>query len=289
LNDARLLPASALAAAALAALIARGDVALAAGKSDATDACIQASDEGQVLRDRGKLLAARARFLACSRDACPRLVRTDCAGWLADVDARIPSIVVSAQDPAGRDAADVKVTLNGEVISTRLDGLAIPVDPGEHRFRFERSGSPPIEETILLREGERRRAVSVRFRDPNAPREDAPKTPAPAASGPSTGTLAAAITLGAAGLAGGGAFAYLAATAKSDRDHLRETCAPGCKQADVDAIRTKEIAANVALGAGIAAIASGVLVLTLGPRKAPASATISVLPGGGALSIGGRF
>jgi hypothetical protein len=267
------------AAPALAVLAVLGGPAIA--RADETDACIQASDEGQVLRDKGKLLAARARFLACSRDACPRLVRADCAGWLADVDARTPSVVVSAEDPAGADAADVRVTMDGAPFLARLDGRAIPVDPGEHRFRFERAGSAAVEETAILREGERRRTLVVRFRAVDEARPSA---------GPG-GAVIAAIVLGGAALAGGGIFAYLGATAESERNALRTSCAPGCKPAQVDAVRYREIAANVALGAGLAAAATAVVLLVVRPGEAKPAARIDLVPmaGGGALRIGGTF
>lgn len=252
-------------------------------RGDATDACIQASDEGQVLRDQGKLIAARARFLACSRESCPRLVRTDCTSWLSDADARIPSVVLSAQDPSGRDVADVKVTLDGAKLTDHLEARAIPLDPGEHRFRFERPGLPAVEETLILREGELRRAVAVHFGAGSGP------TPPPPSPGPTRGTIAAAATLGALGIAGGAVFAYLAATAKSDADHLRATCAPNCDPAAVDPVRTRLIGANVALGLGIASAAAALGVGIWGPRETSAAPAVSVVPGGAFFSLRAKF
>lgn len=269
-------------AAALAALASVAAPAVA--RADATDSCIQASDEGQVLRDQGKLIAARARFVTCSRESCPKLVRTDCAGWLADVDSRVPSVVLSAQDPEGHDTAEVSVTLDGAPLAARLEPRAIPVDPGQHRFRFERAGSPAVEETVILREGERRRAVAARFRPAGEP-----VRPVAPSLRPTRGVAAAAIALGGVAGVGGGLFAYFAATAKSDADHLRATCAPRCKPGAVDAVRTKEIVANAALGVGLAALAAGIGVLLFGPRDAPAAASIAVVPRGGVLIVGGRF
>lgn len=259
--------------------------ASASARADATDACISASDEGQTLRDHGELITARERFVTCSRESCPRLVRTDCASWLADVDGRIPSVVLSATDPAGRDTASVQVTLDGAPLTSTLEARAIPVDPGPHRFRFERAGSPPEEQTVILREGEHRRPVAVRFRSVAA----SPPAAEPS-SHPSRGTLTATLALGGAALAGGGLFAYFAATAQGDADHLRATCAPGCDPADVDALRTREIVADVALGAGIAAAAASVVVVLAGPRsEAMASVAVVPRPGGGALVWAVRF
>jgi hypothetical protein len=250
-------------------------------RADEKGACIDASERGQVQRDQGKLLAARASFLACSRSACHPLVRADCAGWLADVEARIPSVVVSAQGPDGHDLVDVRVLLDGRPFLDRLGAQAIPVDPGQHALRFERAGSPPVALEIVLREGERRRVVAVRFRDPRE---------APAAAPPS-GIPVAPIVLGAVGLGLGGAFAGLAWSAKRDVDHLRETCAPDCAPSSVDAARAKLIAANVSLGLGLAAIGAAVIVLVARPRAAPPAAAVALrpAPGGAALELSARF
>jgi hypothetical protein len=281
-NDALRPRALAVSAGLAAALAVMG--APAAARADATDACISASDEGQVLRDRGRLLTARERFVTCSRESCPRLVRTDCASWLADVEGRIPSVVISATDPEGHDTAAVQVTLDGAALASPLEARALPLDPGQHRFRFERAGSPAEEQTVILREGEHRRAVTVRFRSVSA------GALSPRSSRPSRGTLTAVIALGGVALAGGGLFAYFAATAQSDANRLRGFCAPGCDPADVDAVRTREIVADVALGAGIAAAAASVVVVLAGPRE-DATTSIAVVPrpGGGAVLWGVRF
>ncbi|HVK64313.1 MAG TPA: hypothetical protein VM694_07560, partial [Polyangium sp.] len=141
-------------------------------------ACADASEQGQELRDQGKLLAARERFLACAAEACPAIVRKDCADWLADLDERTPSIVLDARGPAGQDLTDVRV-LEGERVLARIERDRLAVEGrGEHRLRYEWPGAPAVEERIVLREGEQRRRLSVRFVAAAPP---APKTPTPAA------------------------------------------------------------------------------------------------------------
>jgi hypothetical protein len=262
-------------------------------RADSTDACLQASDEGQVLRDQGKLIEARARFLTCARESCPRLVRADCGTWLADAESRTPTVVLSAQDPAGHDIAEVKVILDGAPLAERLEARAVPVNPGQHRFRFERPGSPAVEETLILREGEQRRAVAARFHGAGEPSRSPSPSPSPLpprSAGPTREVVAAAIALGGVAAVGGGLFAYFATTAESAADHLRATCAPNCNPGDVSAIRTREIVANVSLGVGIGAVAAGLGALLFAPREAPAVApVVARVPGGGVLLVGGRF
>jgi len=252
-----------------------------ASADDPKTACIDASEEGQVLRDQGKLLEARERFLTCSAEACPKIVRVDCASWLEKLEEQIPSVVFSARDPKGQDISDVRVELDGKPLLERLDGKSVQLNPGEHQLRYVWAKAAPIEQRIILREGERHRALEVRFRAPPAPiKVENPSIPA------------SFWILGALGIGGAGAFAGLGIVAKNEADDLRVTCAPRCEPDKVDPVRAKVIAANIALGAGIAALGAATIVFITRP-KAPAPPPVSVsfapAPGGGVAVVGGRF
>ncbi len=251
----------------------------ATARADQTDACIEASVRGQQLRDQGKLLAAREQLLACGVQSCPRLLQKECAEWLAEVEARTPSIVIGAVDAEGRDTADVKVTLDGAPLLARLDGQAQPIDPGAHRLRFEHAGSATVEQQVILREGERRRVVTVRFPPlaPTAPRA-APAAPAAPVAAVGPARSVAVVALGGLAVASGVTFAVLGFGARGDASHLRTTCAPACDPADVDAVRGKQIGANVAFGAAVlAAGAAAVLVFTW-PAPLASRARVAVRP-----------
>jgi hypothetical protein len=237
---------------------------LSARASSAADprgqACFDAAEKGQEQRDEGKLLAARESFLACSREPCHGVVKTDCITWLADVEARLPSVVVSARDPEGRDLADLTVTLDGRPFLTHLDGKAVSVDPGAHLFRFAHAPSPALSETVILYEGGKNRLLTARF-----------QAPALAVGSPRPRIPVLSFVLGGVGVASLGAFAALGVHAKSERDDLRATCAPHCTEAQVDSVRTQEIAANVFLGAGAIALTSATLIALLRPGAPPPS------------------
>ena len=257
-------------------------------RADRTDACIDASVRGQELRDQSKLVAARAAFLACGTLACPRLLRTECAGWLADVEARTPSIVIGATDEAGHDTAEVKVTLDGAPFLARLEGQATAIDPGAHVLRFERAGRPVVEQNVILREGERRRAITVSFApspSPSLGRKDEPLAPAAPAAGAGLARPVAVAALGGLALASGVTFAVLGLGATSDADRLRATCAPACAVSDVDAVRRKEIGANVALGVGVLAAGAAAVLIFTWPAPAAPKASLAVRPiEGGAIA-----
>src|SRR5258707_7177981 len=96
------------------------------------EACLWSYEQGQRLRDRGKLIETREKLLVCAQDVCPELARKDCERWLREVDASTPSVVVRARDPEGRDAVDVQMWVDGSPFLRRLDGRARPLDPGVH-------------------------------------------------------------------------------------------------------------------------------------------------------------
>ncbi|WP_437580056.1 hypothetical protein [Sorangium sp. So ce887] len=288
---------SLVAAAALSALACLHPARALAGDAEA---CFTASEEGQRLRDEGRLREARARFIACGGAACPDLVQSDCAGWLSDVTSRVPTLIVSAQDERGHDVADVRLTIDGAPLAARLDGKAVEVDPGERVLRFERAGSAPVELRLVVREGEKLRRVSARLARSAAPGSGA-ATPGAGAIAPREDRAASSpasalflpLALGGAAVAGGVAYAALGLSARADTDRLRTTCAPRCTEAEVDAVRTKVLAANIAFGVGVAALGGAVAALLLRRPDAaapPAAAVYGVLlPGGAAAALSGRF
>lgn len=112
--------------------------------------CVAATHASVDLGKRQELRAERAQLLICAATSCPDAIRKDCAARLDDVNARIPSLVVTAKNSAGTDLTAVTVTMDGEVLAQRLDGTPLPVDPGEHTFTFEANGYPLITNTWMI-------------------------------------------------------------------------------------------------------------------------------------------
>jgi len=71
----------------------------------------------------------------------------------------------------------------------------------------------------------------------------------------------AAYVLGAAGVAGMAMFATFALLGKSDQHHLESTCSPHCNPADVDALRTKFLIADLALAVGVVSLGAATYIL----------------------------
>lgn len=218
-----------------------------------TNECTAAAESAQLLRNAGKLVQSRAQLLVCMK-TCPRIVQNDCGQWLHDVDARIASVVVRATDARGQDVSNVRVSMDGTVLMSRLDGLAAQVDPGVHRFVFEREGNPTVVEDVTIREGEKARTIAVKLPDPPKAHVEVAPTPArplfPVSS----------IVLGVVGVAGMGVFTAYHVSASSDLDAMRAECAPNCPPGAVDTLDQKIFVSNVALGVGASALAGAILV-----------------------------
>jgi hypothetical protein len=118
--------------------------------------CIAADTDGQSLRLAGKLLQARRRLAVCGAASCPTIVRDDCVERIADLEVAQPTVVFTATNGDGRPLIAVRVTVDGVVVATRLDGRPLPVDPGEHLFGFDALGRTTAEMRLTLHEGEKR-------------------------------------------------------------------------------------------------------------------------------------
>jgi hypothetical protein len=239
---------------------------VATARAQDKQACVSAYEKAQQLRGEAKLRAARDQLLVCSRAECPALVRQDCSQWMGEVQNALPSVVIAARDGAGHDVLAVRVSIDGVVVTETLDGKPIPVDPGPHKVKYETAGSAPIEEQVLVREGERNRPLTVSFARGDARADNRREERRGGTPDDKPGPPIVAYTLIGVGVIALGSALVLDLVANSDATTLRDTCKPNCSQSAVDAVQTKYVAAGVSLGVGIVAVGVGTVLLLTRPR-----------------------
>jgi hypothetical protein len=231
------------------ALLASWSGSALAQEATATNAeCANAYEQGQVQRKSGQLIVARSTLQACARDECPDFIRTDCATWYGEVQNELPTLVFAARSH-GRDLSDVRVSVGERLLSARIDGQVVELDPGEYDFEFRAPELRTLVQHFVIARGERNRLIQVEL-EPVA----AARAPERAASPQRRSLLLPGLFagIGAVGVAG---FAGLGAWGHSQENQLELGCAPRCSAARVSPVRTKYLLADVSLGVGVASLA----------------------------------
>ncbi len=243
--------------------------------------CIAAADEGQKLRDDGKLTAARDKFIMCAAKACPGPVAKQCSQWLVDAEHDTPTVTFRALDELGKETLVVRVLIDGVAVAQSIDARALSVDPGEHAVRFELASGQGVEDKVLVRPGEKNRMIELSFQPKAPPPAAQPVAPiAPVAPAEESRDFHVPV-LGWVGLgigvAGGVMTALFAISANNAESDLRSKCAPSCDPSEKSSIDTKIVLANVGLGVGVVGLGLAVVTTVLANTgsKAPVKAATS--------------
>jgi hypothetical protein len=219
-----------------------------AARAQDSEACATAYVGAQRLRLKAELRAAREQLLLCSKDSCAAALRQDCVRWLAENDATMPSVVFAVRGPRGDDVTAVRVAMDGAPLVDQVGGLAVSVDPGPHTFRFEMQGAAPVEQRVVVREGERARLISASF---------APPPSVPPATPERRGVpLWLDATVGGVGVVLAGVGTYFEFAGLSGKRDL-DACKGSCTQDAIDSNRSTFRAGDILIGAGLVALAVG--------------------------------
>jgi hypothetical protein len=231
-------------------------------------ACLDAASKGQTFQDTHKLLEARAQFRVCAAAACPTVVQSDCASWLASVERALPSVVVLVTDEEGGSVIDGKVTVDGQPFATKFDGRAIPINPGSHAFHFEVPGGVAADQVVVVPEGEQNHRVTAVMKKSAAipPPSAAPGPPnePPSRSGPSTWRTVGWV-VGGAGVVGLAVGAVFGLSASQDKSSANCDASNACDPGPLHNARSAATAADVGLIAGGVLLAGGAALVLFAP------------------------
>jgi hypothetical protein len=155
---------------------------VASRAAEAANDCARAYERAQERRIEGKLGAARVELRSCIRASCASFIRHDCLQWLDEVETLMPTVLLLGR-LNGREADGISVRRDDDPRPLPIDGRALPVDPGQHRFTFEAPGARPVRVDVQLEEGQKNHLVEANLVTAPGP-QMAKADPAPVAQPP---------------------------------------------------------------------------------------------------------
>ena len=290
-------------------------------RADSKQECAAAYENTQTFREHGHMIDARKQAVACSASTCSVYVIRDCAQWLTEIDATLPTVIFTAKDGGGAEAMAVRVTVDGQPVTEKLGGEAVPLDPGEHVVRFEMVGAEAIEQTVTIQQGEKNRNLAASFK--KAPRLTppvallasatpttlaAPKphvVPVPTPDGERSGGVPVwAWVSGGVGVVALGVGAVFGVSGLNAQSELITRCgghvafcSASTKAVTVPLAERRTLDRNLSIGFGAAAlvgIGAAVIGIVRAPAKVSSLRTGFILapfgsPSGGGLTMQGQF
>jgi hypothetical protein len=226
--------------------------------------CSAAYESAQRLRREGRLVSAREQMILCSQQACPAPLRRECTDWMEPTLRAIPSFSVRVLGRDGCDVPNATIEIDGGPAPPASAGRAIEVDPGVHDLRVSIAGEAPIEQKVVLAQGQKDRPIVVRLAPPNVECKAPSASPSTTKPSPPPRLETRPVPVLTYALGGTAIAAFAVSTAfgisafgqKSDLD----ACSPRCPHDDADAMRRDFAIADVSLAVGVVALAAAAVV-----------------------------
>lgn len=136
-------------------------------------ACAAAYKNARREQQANHLRAAQELAETCAKPACGAVLRQECAVKYNQLDSDIPSIVPVAVDDGGSPLTDLEVKVDGELVTSKLDGRALPLDPGVHELSFTEPNGGTVTEKVMIVQGQHNRAITVSLHSPHPARKTA--------------------------------------------------------------------------------------------------------------------
>jgi hypothetical protein len=231
----------------------------------------------------GHLREARTQLTTCMESTCGGLI-PKCTAKFNQIGTAMPSVVPVITDNSGTPMVDVQVRMDGELLTSHLDGRGLPIEAGSHEFTFSTDKGVIATQKVMIVEGQRNRPVSVSLRSetaqtrtaperteiapPSAPEKTgsdavvadksekpAPETPAPENGAGGGGPWALPksplpYVIAGVGAAAVGAGVLFTVWGNKDNDQAIAQCNHNCPQSTTDHIKTMYVVADVAFATG---------------------------------------
>lgn len=124
-------------------------------------ACSSAFKSAQQSVQSNRFVEASQSFSKCAREVCGESMAQECSHRNSEIYSDLSSVVFVVTDPAGDPMTEVQVTMDGAPLTSRLDGLSLPVEAGTHEFAFSTRGGVFASQKVVIFRGQHNRAISV--------------------------------------------------------------------------------------------------------------------------------
>ena len=129
-------------------------------------ACVTNYKSGLEQEKTGHLLEARELFIRCSKSACGSPLRDECTMRFTQLGTDIPSVVPVVTTAAGKPVLDVEVQVDGQRLTSSLDGHSFIMNPGPHDFSFSKDGHIFASQSLMIVQGQRNRLIAAALQPP---------------------------------------------------------------------------------------------------------------------------
>jgi hypothetical protein len=123
--------------------------------------CASTYKTAQERQQSGNLLEASRLYAECAHTTCGEPMWLECSSQKTQLHDQLSSVVALVTDANGDDRPDVQVKMDGTLLTSKLDGRSVTVNPGVHEFSFSAGNGVFASEKITVAKGEHNRLISV--------------------------------------------------------------------------------------------------------------------------------
>lgn len=105
-----------------------------------------------------QLVEAKETLATCARPVCGPSVRAACGKLAASSEADLPSVVPVVSDAP---SSDVAVKVDGQLLTAKVDGQAVAINPGRHELTFSTEDKVFATKNVVIEKGQKDQRITV--------------------------------------------------------------------------------------------------------------------------------